>query len=270
MKTSGRGGAFILNDLRVIRHVRKVFAPSIKKNVEEDRKMKKRFLLSATALACNVGLAGMASAQDAAQSTPQQQDNKEIIVTGVFSAKSAEKAPISINVVTSKELAQQNAASAADLLKNVPGVFVNSALGEIRNVVFSRGISANSLDGAGGYYYVSLQEDGLPVDLITASNYGPDYYLRSDINLGRLEGLRGGTAVITGPNAPGGIFNYISKNGKTDPGTQVDLRFGLQGDGKLPQYRADIYTADSSWTASTMRSEASCALMTARMMRVTP
>lgn len=204
--------------------------------------MKKRFLLSATALACNVGLAGMASAQDAAQSTPQQQDNKEIIVTGVFSAKSAEKAPISINVVTSKELAQQNAASAADLLKNVPGVFVNSALGEIRNVVFSRGISANSLDGAGGYYYVSLQEDGLPVDLITASNYGPDYYLRSDINLGRLEGLRGGTAVITGPNAPGGIFNYISKNGKTDPGTQVDLRFGLQGDGKLPQYRADIYT----------------------------
>jgi hypothetical protein len=47
--------------------------------------------------------------------------------------------------------------------------------------------------------------------------------------------------VITGPNAPGGIFNYISKNGKTDPGLAADLKFGLQGNGKLPQYRADAY-----------------------------
>lgn len=199
--------------------------------------MRKWFLLSATAMTCNVVLSGAAFAQ----TVPAAQEAKEIIVTGVFAAKAAEKAPISVNVVTAKDLAQQVAVSSADLLKNVPGVFVNSALGEIRNVVFSRGISANSLDGAGGYYYVSLQEDGLPVDLLTASNYGPDYYLRSDINLGRLEGLRGGTAVITGPNAPGGIFNYISKNGKTDPGVAVDLKFGLQGNGKLPQYRADAY-----------------------------
>lgn len=204
--------------------------------------MGKSWLLTSTILSVvGLAVASPAAAQNAAQGDPQNNDGGDIIVTGVFSGKAIENAPISINVVTTEELLKQNPSSAADLLKNIPGVFVNSALGEIRNVVFSRGISANSLDGGGGYYYVSLQEDGLPVDLITASNYGPDYYLRADANLARLEGLRGGTAAITGPNAPGGIFNYISKNGKTDPGVEVSARLGLHGNGTLPQYRLDAY-----------------------------
>jgi len=196
--------------------------------------------VSALLLAGTSGTA-LAQAADANATDKNAQAQAEIVVTGVFSAKRIEAAPISINVVTSKELSEQSAVSSADLLKNIPGVFVNSALGEIRNIVFSRGISANSLDGATGYYYVSLQEDGLPVDLVTSSNYGPDYYLRSDITLSRLEGLRGGTAAITGPNAPGGIFNYISKTGKSDPGVEMDVKFGLQGNGKLPLYRTDLY-----------------------------
>lgn len=169
------------------------------------------------------------------------QTQSEIVVTGVFGARAIESAPISINVVSATQLAEQTPISAADLLKNIPGVFVNSSLGEIRNVVFSRGISANSLDGAGGYYYVSLQEDGLPVELITASNYGPDYFSRPDLVLSRVEGLRGGTAAITGPNAPGGIFNYISKTGKSDPGFEIDTKVGMQGDAANPYYRVDGY-----------------------------
>jgi iron complex outermembrane recepter protein len=143
--------------------------------------------------------------------------------------------------VTAEEIGRQVPVSAADLIRNVPGVFVNSSLGEIRNVVFSRGVSANSLDGAGGYYYVSLQEDGLPVEPATNDNFGPDYYARPDIMLSRLEGLRGGTATVTGTNAPGGIFNYISRTGKSDPGVEVQAKFGLEGDGRNPYYRADLY-----------------------------
>lgn len=168
-------------------------------------------------------------------------DEKDIIVTGGFNAKKIEDAPISINVVTAAEIAQQVPVSAADLLKNVPGVFVNSSLGEIRNVVFSRGVSANSLDGAGGYFYVSLQEDGLPVEPVTTSNFGPDYFARLDIMLNRLEALRGGTSTVTGSNAPGGIFNYISRTGKSSPGVEVQGKFGLEGDGRSPYYRADAY-----------------------------
>jgi iron complex outermembrane recepter protein len=183
------------------------------------------------------------SAPAFAQSAPADGaiDEKDIIVTGVFNAKKIEDAPISINVVTAAEIAQHSPVSAADLLKNVPGVFVNSSLGEIRNVVFSRGVSANSLDAAGGYYYVSLQEDGLPTEVSTATNFGPDYFLRPDLGLGRLEALRGGTASITGPNAPGGIFNYISKTGKSNPGLELQAKFGLEGDGKNPYYRGDFF-----------------------------
>ena len=184
-------------------------------------------------------------ANEAAKDKQDQQDkaaaNGDIVVTGVFHATAIERSPISVNVVTTQQIQEQASVSTADLLRNVPGVFVNSSLGEIRNVVFSRGISANSLDAASGYYYVSLQEDGMPTDLITASNYGPDYFQREDLMLSRLEGLRGGTAVVTGPNAPGGIFNYISRTGKSDPGFEISGKFGLEGDGKNPYYRIDGY-----------------------------
>jgi len=209
---------------------------------------KTKMLVSALLGSASLGIMAMPAyaADKSADATKAEKkadsdENKDIVVTGVFSATKIERTPISVNVVTSAQISEHAAVSAADLLKNVPGVFVNSSLGEIRNVVFSRGISANSLDGAGGYYYVSLQEDGLPTTLVTASNYGPDYFLRSDLNLSRLEGLRGGTAAVTGPNAPGGIFNYISKTGKSDPGVEVDAKFGLEGNGKNPYYRTDIY-----------------------------
>ncbi len=130
--------------------------------------------VSLSALACSA-LSSSAMAQDAAAGTDENAD-QTIIVTGVFGATAIEDAPISISVITSEELEQLSPASAADILKSVPGVFVNSSLGEIRNVVFSRGVSANSLDGAGGYYYISLQEDGLPVEPLTQGNYGPDYF----------------------------------------------------------------------------------------------
>lgn len=184
----------------------------------------------------------------ASQSAMAQDDNKPkndtdniIIVTGVFSAKSIENAPISISAVTQDEIDQLTPVSSADILKNVPGVFVNSSLGEIRNVVFSRGVSANSLDGSGGYYYVSLQEDGLPVEPVTATNFGPDYFARADIMLDHVEALRGGTATVTGTNAPGGIFNYVSRTGKSHPGYEVQGKFGLEGDGRSPYYRVDAY-----------------------------
>jgi iron complex outermembrane recepter protein len=200
-------------------------------------------LFASTIIASGIASGLLISSPVFAQSAPADGavDEKDIIVTGVFNAKKIEDAPISINVVTAAEIAQQVPVSAADLLKNVPGVFVNSSLGEIRNVIFSRGVSANSLDGAGGYYYVSLQEDGLPVEAVTTTNFGPDYFARPDIMLNRLEALRGGTSTVTGSNAPGGIFNYISRTGKSSPGVEVQGKFGLEGDGRSPYYRADAY-----------------------------
>ena len=171
----------------------------------------------------------------------EEEDVENIVVTGVFSAKSLEQAPVALSVVSGEELEQQIPSSASDILKNGPGVFVNSALGEIRNVVFSRGVSANSLDGASGYYYVSMQENSVPVELMTTTNYGPDYFSRPDLMLDHVESLRGGTASVTGANAPGGVFNYIMRTGKSFDKTQIQARYGLEGDNN-PYKRLDFYT----------------------------
>ncbi|EJL28854.1 outer membrane receptor protein [Caulobacter sp. AP07] len=202
---------------------------------------------TAFALVASLCAAHAASAQTApvqAQTSPAEPDSvAEIIVTGVLSQASLGKSAVAVSVLRAEDLERVAPLSAADLLKSVPGVFVNSALGEIRNIVYSRGVSANSVEAAGGYYYVSLQEDGLPVTNVTFTNYGPDYFLRPDVGLGRLEALRGGTATVTGPNAPGGIFNYISRTGGSEFEGEVRAKIGAEGKGGNPYYRGDAYVS---------------------------
>ncbi|MEI6950539.1 TonB-dependent receptor [Paraflavisolibacter sp. H34] len=165
---------------------------------------------------------------------------EEVVVTGVFDKRKKMEASVAISTLSAAQVARLAPVSAADLLRNVPGVYVNSSLGEVRNTVYSRGVSVGSNDGASGYYYVSLQEDGLPVTNATYNNYGPDYFLRADATVGRLEAVRGGTASIMGSNAPGGIFNYISKEGGPKFAGEFRAKYGLEGDGRFPYYRADI------------------------------
>ncbi|MCR8667867.1 TonB-dependent receptor [Aestuariibaculum sp. M13] len=156
----------------------------------------------------------------------------EVIITGVFDKRTAMESSVAISVLKEGLIERQVPVSATDLLKNVPGVYVNSSAGEIKNTIVSRGL--------GGYFYVSVQEDGLPVTSAKYNNYGPDYFLRSDITLSKLEAVRGGTASILGNNAPGGIYNYVSKVGGHEFGAEVQAKFGLEGDGKNPYYRTDI------------------------------
>jgi outer membrane receptor protein involved in Fe transport len=64
--------------------------------------------------------------------------------------------------------------------------------------------------------------------------------LRADATLGKIEAVRGGTASILGNNAPGGIFNYVSKTGGTVFQAEIRAKYGLEGNGKNPFYRTDF------------------------------
>jgi outer membrane receptor protein involved in Fe transport len=161
----------------------------------------------------------------------------EVIVTGVFDKRTKMESSVAISTLNARQMSILAPTSAADLLRNVPGVYVNNARGEIANTVYSRGISAGSVDNAAGYYYVSMQEDGLPLMNV---NYGTDNYLRADITTERLEAVRGGTAAILGANAPGGIFNYVSKTGGRTFQGEARVKVGLEGNGKNPYYRTDL------------------------------
>jgi iron complex outermembrane recepter protein len=159
----------------------------------------------------------------------------EVIVTGTFDPRTRLQASSAISIMKTKDIERVAATSAGDYLKNIAGVFVNAGRGEIGNQVATRGLSV--YPSLQGYQYISMQEDGLP---ITSINYATDYYLRPDATTNRIEVLRGGAAAITAANAPGGVFNYISKTGGETLAGEVRAKVGLEGDGRNPYYRGDF------------------------------
>lgn len=133
----------------------------------------------------------------------------QVVVTGVQNNKTKLQSSVAITTISAKKISEVAPRSAADLLKAVPGFYVESSGGEGNANVFARG-----LPSSGGLRYVQLQEDGLPVfeygDLMFGNT---DIFLRVDQNVGRVEAIRGGSASILTSNAPGGIINFISKTG---------------------------------------------------------
>jgi outer membrane cobalamin receptor len=99
-------------------------------------------------------------------------------------------ASVAISTSNLKQIEAVVPNSSADLLKNLPGVYVNTTKGEVGNSVYIRGLNYN-----GGFFYVSMQEDDLPVVGISGL-VQPDAYLRADATISRVESLRGGTATI--------------------------------------------------------------------------
>jgi len=166
----------------------------------------------------------------------------DVVVTGVFDERKKISASVSISTLDAKQIERISPTNGLDLLRYVPGIFVNTSLGEVRTQISTRGIAnrPNFSYEQSGVYYVSLQEDGLPVSNLNFNGFSQDLFYRTDATLKRLEAVRGGTAAITGANAPGGIFNYLSKTGGAAFGGEVRAKVGLEGDGRNPFYRTDL------------------------------
>ncbi|MCJ7467798.1 MAG: TonB-dependent receptor, partial [Maribacter sp.] len=162
---------------------------------------------------------------------------QNVVVTGNFEPRTQLGSITAITTLNSRELHQNFPRGTANILQSIPGTFTDASAGEVFTKVYSRGISASAEDDM-GWYYVSLQEDGLPVSLVQHSYYSPDLFYRYDLTTEKLEAIRGGSAVITALNAPGGIYNFISRAPRDQLGGEVELQGGLQGDGN-PLYRID-------------------------------
>ncbi len=160
---------------------------------------------------------------------PDPLELSEVIITGAFQETVKLNSSIASSSLSQSKIQQQTARGTADLLKAVPGMFVDAAAGEIFTRVYSRGISALAEDDI-GWYYMSLQEDGLPVTNYQTTYYGPDLFHRVDLTTRRLEVVRGGAAAITSANAPGGIVNFISETGGDTFRGSMLATTGLQGD----------------------------------------
>jgi len=154
---------------------------------------------------------------------------QSVVVTGTFEPRNKLLSSTAITTIESKALRQSFPRGTADLLQTIPGTFTDPSAGEVFTRVYARGISASAEDDM-GWYYVSLQEDGLPVSLVQHSYYSPDIFYRNDITTERVEAIRGGSAAITALNGPGGIFNFISQGPRDTLSGEVHIQGGIQGD----------------------------------------
>jgi iron complex outermembrane recepter protein len=155
-----------------------------------------------------------------------------VIVTGTAVAERTKfDSSVAISTFSAEDIAQQAPASSADLISAVPGFWVESTAGTTQGNVFARGIIQD-----GGYRYVGLMEDGIPIyPVFELSFYNPDQFVRVDDTIDRVEALRGGTAPIFTAGAVGGTINFVTQSPSDSPRGAFKLGFSDYG-----MYRGDV------------------------------
>lgn len=160
---------------------------------------------------------------------------EEVIVTGTaVSERTKFESSVAISTFDADAIAQQAPASSADLISAVPGFWVESTSGTTQGNVFARGIIQD-----GGYKYVGLMEDGIPIYPVSElSFYNPDQFVRVDETIDRVEALRGGTAPIFTSGAIGGVINFVTRSPSNEP----------EGIVKVGITDYSMYQADFAWS----------------------
>jgi len=159
--------------------------------------------------------------------TPDQR-TEEIIVTGVGKATSARKANVAYSVLNEDDMSKFTPISADDMLRDMPGVVVESNDGVARNEVFTRGMTIGTGSNTSGYFWTTILEDGLPVVPFKFGGFQDGYFYRADISTSRVEGIRGGSSATAVSTSVGATFNYIT--GPVKAGGSVQTRIGFEGD----------------------------------------
>ena len=193
------------------------------------------FLIAACAVTT---FSGAALAQE------EEEVIEEIMVTGVPRATTKFESSASVTSLSNDDMANYAPRSTAEIFRNIPGIQSESSSGDANANVKVRGMPISS----GGSRYVSFQEDGFPTLLQGDVAFATaDTWLRADTTIATVQSIRGGTATTQAFNSPGGIINFISKDG-SQVGGSVGLTAGLNYDAMRldAEYGGDL--GDSDWT----------------------
>jgi outer membrane receptor protein involved in Fe transport len=167
-----------------------------------------------------------APAQEAAVPSAEQDATTldTIVVSGTAQFKGVRKrdASFSITTATPEQIQEAVAQSTADLLKIVPGIWVESTGGGTGANLFVRGMPSE-----GDAPFVTVQLDGSPLfPPPTLSFLENSTLFRTDDTVERLEVLRGGSSPIFSNGQPGATVNFIQKRGGDEPEGSVRVTAG--------------------------------------------
>lgn len=147
--------------------------------------------------------------------------SNQVVISGTRRAEKLTETPSTIQVITSKQIAEFPSFNPGELLARVKGVdFVRS--GVVGTGINIRGFNSNfnskNLQINDGRY-ATLVATGLP--------FGPlSTIIKEDID--RVEVILGPNAALYGPNAHNGLVNTITKDPRSSQGTTFALGAGNQ------------------------------------------
>lgn len=157
---------------------------------------------------------------------------EEIVVTAAPRGVNKLDSSISVSSLSPDLIAQSAPRTTAEIFRSLPGIRSESTGGDGNANIAVRGLPVAS----GGAKFLQLQEDGLPVLQFGDIAFGnADIFLRADQTVSRIEAVRGGSASTFASNAPGGVINFISKDGSREGGT-IMATVGLD----YEEYRLDF------------------------------
>ncbi|MDH4125466.1 MAG: TonB-dependent receptor [Gammaproteobacteria bacterium] len=177
----------------------------------------------------------------------QQNDEgviEEIVTIGTPGGAGIEKRDVSfaISVLSEDEIAKFAPKSTADLLKAIPGVWVESSGG-----VSGANIDVRGLPGGGDAPFVTLTMNGTPLyGTESLSFFEQSTIFRVDETIASAEGLRGGPGAVFGKGEPGLTVNFNLKRGHEETEGRVKYTTSdyelMRFDGMLSgQLAEDLY-----------------------------
>lgn len=214
VKQDGKTGAYAIRRDRKAQPLASAPAPP---NPIRNPPMKKKKSLLARLTAVLAALSSaVLSAQTAPAETPSASASAEaakkdemlkldaFVVVGSAINKTEMESANSIATITQSQMQRLSPRSTADLLTQIPGLYVEPTGGQISNNYYIRG-----LPSGGGTKFLGLVEDGLPIVINNS-----DFTFRGDaLTTDRVEVLRGGASSILTSFAAGGTINFITHEG---------------------------------------------------------
>lgn len=186
----------------------------------------------ALAVVASAGLLSVSAAlaQEAKPDTAapiKQEETQTVIVTGTVGKAKARAANVAYSVLDAKDMGKFTPLSADDMLRDMPGVMVETNEGVVRNEAYTRGMSVGTGSPTTANFWASYLEDGLPIIPVKWNNFQDGNFLRSDLTIGRVEAIRGGSSGTSVGSSAGAVFNFMP--GPIKNGSTVQARLGVEG-----------------------------------------
>jgi hypothetical protein len=171
----------------------------------------------------------------------------DVVVTASRQAVRKLETTTAVEIIGSKQLQRSKPEGILEAITSAPGVFTNTSQGR-RGFVVTRGFPDGS--PTGGLVYTGIMLDGIPT--LGTPGKAPEAGFGFDLNVERVEVVRGSAATIFGRASAAGVVNVITRTGGEKLGGTVRLTSynDIIGTGNFNERTARFYTDISLFTAN--------------------